>query len=434
MPAITTQELRVQNSDLFAKLVTENSTYVAISRTTSWTDDTNPPDIVDSVEEIIESYDELVGMKKVTSGNVLSVVPRINWTTGVVYSQYDSSVDMINEKTLTGDYIKFYVMTDEYNVYKCLFNNNDTASTVKPTGSGVTAFTTTDGYIWKYMYTIKSTDTASFLTNTWMPCYTLFANDGSSQWLVQQATVPGAIDVVLMEDSGANFTGEPTVTITGDGVGATARAVIDGTGKVSKVYIVTPGSGYTTATVSIVGTGTGATARAVISPVNGHGSDARVELGGTYKMIRLIFDSDEGGKISTDTTYRHASIIINPLSTVKGTIVMLSDVKLFASAETLTGAASGASGTIAAVDTTRNWLYVINVVGSFLNSESVSSQTYNASSVIGVQTNKNVPLTVSAAGPTEVVTNSGSIIYMSKREPITRHSDQIEEARYVVAF
>ena len=48
----------------------------------------------------------------------------------------------------------FYVMTGARNVYKCLDNNGNSASTDEPTGTSTTVITTSDGYKWKYMYII----------------------------------------------------------------------------------------------------------------------------------------------------------------------------------------------------------------------------------------------------------------------------------------
>ena len=85
MPAITTQDLRISNADLFDKLVTENSTYVALSHTSEWDDEQLPPDVFDCIEDRVLSYKELVGMKKLLATNIRSVIPRINWEYNTVY-------------------------------------------------------------------------------------------------------------------------------------------------------------------------------------------------------------------------------------------------------------------------------------------------------------------------------------------------------------
>ncbi len=56
-----------------------------------------------------------------------------------------------------------------------------------------------------------------------------------------------------------------TVTINGDGTGATAVATIGANGAVTGITITDPGSGYTTATVDITGAGSGATATATVA-------------------------------------------------------------------------------------------------------------------------------------------------------------------------
>ena len=63
------------------------------------------------------------------------------------------------------------------------------------------------------------------------------------------ALVSGApVTAITLSSSGSGFTTVPTVTITGDGTGATAVAQLSGAGVT--LVTVTPGSGYTTATVT----------------------------------------------------------------------------------------------------------------------------------------------------------------------------------------
>ena len=100
----------------------------------------------------------MYGAKRITTADVTHAVPRHNWTSGVTYDQYDDQdTNLLNDD--------FYVMTEDYNVYKCLFNAGNTASTTKPTGVATTPFTTADGYIWKYMYTVTTARALKSLTN-----------------------------------------------------------------------------------------------------------------------------------------------------------------------------------------------------------------------------------------------------------------------------
>lgn len=62
------------------------------------------------------------------------------------------------------------------------------------------------------------------------------------------------LESVTVTNPGFGYTTTPTVTVVGDGTGATARAVIVN-GKLSKVEVLTPGVGYTTAAIQITGGG-----------------------------------------------------------------------------------------------------------------------------------------------------------------------------------
>lgn len=59
------------------------------------------------------------------------------------------------------------------------------------------------------------------------------------------------IDIV---NPGVGYTSKPVITITGDGLGATAEAIVIN-GRVENIKILTPGTDYTTATVTITGGG-----------------------------------------------------------------------------------------------------------------------------------------------------------------------------------
>jgi len=61
-----------------------------------------------------------------------------------------------------------FVMTDEYNVYKCLDNNQNSLSTYKPIGTVVDPVIMPDGYMWKYLYSIPILLRNKFLFDSYM--------------------------------------------------------------------------------------------------------------------------------------------------------------------------------------------------------------------------------------------------------------------------
>ncbi|MEK6780593.1 MAG: gliding motility-associated C-terminal domain-containing protein [Bacteroidota bacterium] len=77
----------------------------------------------------------------------------------------------------------------------------------------------------------------------------------------------GSLAIINVTAKGSGYTVAPVV-IAGDGVGATATAIISSTGEITGIDITNPGTGYTLAltTVTIGGDGAGATATAEIYP------------------------------------------------------------------------------------------------------------------------------------------------------------------------
>jgi hypothetical protein len=102
---------------------------------------------------------------------------------------------------------KFYVMTDDYNVYKCLDNNNGAESINKPIGTQILPITLADGYVWKYMYNVPIALRTKFLTDNQMPVITA---------LSQQFYSAGGIEAVVIENTGSGYT-NATITVNGDG-------------------------------------------------------------------------------------------------------------------------------------------------------------------------------------------------------------------------
>ena len=125
-------------------------------------------------------------------------------------------------------------------------------------------------------------------------------------------TVAGTIDAIKVISGGYGY-GSASVSIIGDGTGATAEAVVDlSTGKISKINITNRGQNYTFAYVVIYGNGTGATARAIISPYGGHGKNAPEELFARTLMFYSNISSDLNQGLKVNNDYRQIGIIKNP--------------------------------------------------------------------------------------------------------------------------
>ena len=102
---------------------------------------------------------------------------------------------------------QFYVMTEDYNVYKCLDNNNNAQSTAKPLGTSVDPVTSSDGYIWKYMYTVPINLRNKFLSETHIPVMSALTNQFYSN---------GSVDSIIINNKGTGYT-YANINVTGDG-------------------------------------------------------------------------------------------------------------------------------------------------------------------------------------------------------------------------
>ena len=486
MPAIITDKFRFHNAEQFSEAFTEasgNTMYLGIgrpqafatstradSRTENQGTDVAPITPADNVNAQTITFDDMLAAKKITSSDVTFAIPRRNWTSGTVYDEYrhdygeritgTTTAKTANSGASTLFDATFYVLTAARNVYKCLDNNSNAASTVEPTGTDVTILSTADGYKWKYMYTLSASQQANFLSTDFMAV--------STNSTVSSAAVDGAVNVIKIKTAGSGGTdGTHTgIAIRGDGSGGVCSVTVT-SGAVTAVTVTSPGSGYTFGTVSnaqIVAAGAtslvGAELDVIIEPKGGHGFNAIEELGGFYVMlntslegtesantgdvtvandfrkITLIRDPDAGGSAASATTLR-ATKAIN-LTGVSGT---------FTADEEINQASTGAVGKVVEWDSVNSILYYIqtkfNDEGvdsngnqtAFSGTNAVTGQSSSASGTPTTTTStiNNVSFTSGYSSP-EIDHDTGDILYIENRAPITRAADQTENIKLIIEF
>ncbi len=123
----------------------------------------------------------------------------------------------------------YYVVTDDYNVYKCLDNNNNGRSTYKPTGTQLEPIKLLDGYVWKFMYNIPINLRNKFYTDEYIPVVSALTNSFYSN---------GTVDNIFIANKGKNYT-SAVVSVTGDGYRESDPIYIN------SARVVAEGSGYT---------------------------------------------------------------------------------------------------------------------------------------------------------------------------------------------
>jgi hypothetical protein len=223
--------------------------YYFLGRTLPWGATDVPPDIADTIDEESNIRNNIIYMKRINPTDISFVVPRHNWIADTVYDRYDENVSITNPSYSGATHIKdaiFYVMTNDMNIYKCIHNNYNQPSTIKPTGTDYEMLYTSDGYIWKYMYSIPPSLQYRFVTNSYIPVI---------RSLNQRYYDNLGIDTVTIMSGGSGYEGGPVTTaeVIGNGVGATIGLSIDPTnGRIVKVRIKNPGAGYTYGTINIV--------------------------------------------------------------------------------------------------------------------------------------------------------------------------------------
>ena len=362
MAAIITSKFRLDTTNKFLASLGDNQFYMALGRPNAWTDDTVPTTPYENDYTSNTLWENMFAMKKIASTDIIHCSPRNLWVSGTTYVEYDDQDTNIESKV-------YFVISDNNNVYICLKAGTGASTTnpdVSPGGvvtTGVINFSATDGYIWKYMYTVPTTDVTKFLTSSFIPTrHIKVTPPGGSdtalvnQYSVQTNAVDGAIYNMKITTAGtgyANGATEAILTIVGDGTGATATAVVAG-GAITGITMTAPGSGYTHATVTVAGTGTLGAVRPVIGPPGGFGADSTNDLRSHYVTINTTFTGDESGSIPDSNDFRQLALIKNPIEEANdgitaGSFVANNFYKILTTGSTdytLIGAADSYVGTV----------------------------------------------------------------------------------------
>jgi hypothetical protein len=279
--------------------------FAILGKQIPWTSGTEVvPTPTGSIPSLVQCWDNAIVAKRMSLNDISYVVPRRNWTSNTSYYTYDSGN------------ANYYVLNSKDQVFKCLLGNGTLNSTDEPqlflssTSLEEPYFQTTDGYKWKYMYTLNTSQKERFLTSEWMPVtYNKF---------VRASALNRSIDIVSVTNSGNNYVDGSTqsiISIVGDGTGAVLKANV-ANGRIQNVIVQSRGLNYTKANLvftDITG-GTGSAAAAVVSfsPQNGHGYDPIEELSANTIMLNVDFDGSESGDFPAENEFRQISLLKNP--------------------------------------------------------------------------------------------------------------------------
>jgi len=422
---------------------TISSLYFFLSKVEPWSDDNNPDTPVQTQKYLKQVCKNIFIVKHITSGDISPVIKRVDWSSGTTYDYYKDDDDMFRLDSNGYPVLSFYIKNRYDQVFKCLWNNNDSASTVEPyfePGAYGTnnIYTGSDGYKWKYIYTIDTALKNKFMDTSWMP---IPATKGTVNPL-QSTAGYGNIDVINVVNGGSGY--DPanaiiSVAITGDGTGAAATAY-SSNGRITKIEVNNTGTNYTYANVAISSAkGSGALAISPVSPIGGHGFEVESELGCYHVMITSQFSGSESGLLPTGINYHQVGILNSPVTLsspgdiANGAIyktttdlIVSSGFGVYQSNEYIYQGNSINDnifiGKILSFDPASNVVKLINTKGTL----SINSPVFGDSS-------KTTRTLLSYSTP-EFITLSGNIFYLENRSAIERSSDGIEQFKVVLRY
>ena len=514
MSAIITDQIRILNAKNFISNVGVSAYYsfIALPNPSDYQSDwdVNPPSPKDNFDQENDYWDTMVALKKINSSDVRQVITKKFWSSGTIYDYYRHDYSRSNPAKISGATnlysSTYYVINQDYQVYICLQNgtNPDTPNgrpsldepmftDLEPRSAGSSG----DGYIWKYLYTIKPSEVIKFETSDFIPVPADWASS-TANVAVRNNAVDGSIKIVTITNRGvglgtANIT-YTRVPIKGDGTGAECTISIDNDSRVDSITVSNQGSGYTYGNVDLIAKGvptgtTRPTFDVIITPTGGHGKDIYRELGAYNVLLYSRIENDnENPDFITGNQIARVGIVQNPEST-SGTILS-SDKASALFALRLTGAGySSASftadsyvkqtvstgttavGRVVNYDSNTGVLKYwqdrtvagFNTVGTaqttpsygFDLTEFTSSPSTGGSLTIIPSSGSNLTIDSAFTGISTVINNrtyylgqsftngisspevrkhSGNIIYVDNRPSITRSSNQKEDIKVILQF
>ena len=197
------KEFNVHSAEQLTESITEASNtmyYVFSTKHTAYSESSTPTPNASIANSLFQTYDEMLFGKLVTSNDISQAIYNNAWSNGTIYYAYDDQDATLNDKV-------YYVSTSEgsdYHVWKCIDNNGNSVSNSQPLFSDVSSSlsslylkTATDGYQWRFMYTIPAATYTKFTSNNYIPVVAHANASGNA--------INGALDAFVVSNSGNNY-------------------------------------------------------------------------------------------------------------------------------------------------------------------------------------------------------------------------------------
>ncbi len=320
MSAIITDQFRILSAENFvASIASTTNSYYSFVGLTNSTDydpnwEQNPISPIDSFDNYDDIWDTIIALKRINSDDIRQVVRKIQWQSGTIYDMYRHDISRNNlsvpsNKTSLYE-SNFYVMNSDYKVYICLHNGidpeniNGRPSLDEPTFTDLepkSAGTSGDGYIWKYLFTIKPSDVIKFDSLNFIPVPRDWKTSSETATVRDHANpnVSGQLKIITITGRGSGLGTSRSYTnvpILGDGQNGRATIIVGNDSTVESISVTNGGSGYTYGIVDLDTAGiTGdvlPTFDVIIPPQGGHGSNIYKELGSKNVLVYSRIEND----------------------------------------------------------------------------------------------------------------------------------------------
>ncbi len=314
----TSQNRAVTKND-YIKLIQQNfPQYEAVN---VWGGEENDPPVYGKVFvsvkpregfEVTDTQKEYLKNDVLKPISVLTVTPEVldvdyNYIKYVSKIYYDSSKTIVNVnalKTLVSNTIVNFSNTN-LNQFNAIFKSSQLRTQIDSTDKSIISneleiflskrfrpdLINTDSYVLDYGVPLEKGTTLDNLYSG--PEFTMLDEEGIER-LCFFEEVPSSftgVESITVINPGINFTTTPTITIVGDGEGATAVAEIVN-GRIANITVTNPGVGYTTASIRISGGG-------------GQLATAEAVLEGRYGQLRIFYYKPD------EVTNQNTKIILN---------------------------------------------------------------------------------------------------------------------------
>ena len=255
-------------------------------------------------------------------------------------------------------------------------------------------------------------------------------------------------DDIVVPQSSAKIL--PRIEINGDGTGALAIPIIDGT-RVERILMFNPGTGYTNVTARVVdpfnfdpgslnSTDERAILRPILSPRNGHSSNPVEELNCTRLLLYTDITLDDNNTFAPTNVYTKIGVVKNPefYSNTGPDVfdnrlgVELDTAESLFVGEVVTQTSSGILSFEAKIhEVSNNIVYLTDFNGPFQN---FANTDISFDPSLPIASSQNQLFSINSVTIPEYIQKTGDVYYAINFEAVERTTDSREAYKIILEF